>query len=352
VTTSIFDPKMEFLEIGVSLNGAKAWKVYGPDLNGRYGGLQGTGGLEATIVDASKATKGVINDNFGNGVASVASSSVTWFTTKVGGYGPLPDVAAESFTDITRVAEATAWRSRRIDPTGFYYLGARYYEPTSGRFLSVDPLGHAASRSLYDFCNGDPVNYFDADGRFAGTPLSAGEYFGAVGSGLWTGAGNVGCAAVTAPYRFGQTVVSGYSQMGGLLGDVLTGNSGIVDMASHPINTLQASGSVAVNTAVDMGKGIYQQAQTSEGLATLSTDLAFGLAFGKIVPAANTAFESPSTTAKYLEQGFTQAQADYLAQRYEGMGEHFLKRAWLDDRGLGLPNSVVDNIYNVLTETA
>jgi hypothetical protein len=28
-------------------------------------------------------------------------------------------------------------------------------------------MGHAASMSLYDFCNGDPVNYFDADGRLS-----------------------------------------------------------------------------------------------------------------------------------------------------------------------------------------
>jgi RHS repeat-associated protein len=140
-------------------------------LNGRFGSLQGTGGLEATIVDSSKTTKGVINDNFGNGVASVAGGSVTWFTTRVGGFGPLPDSpAAQPLTDITQVAEATVWRSRRIDPTGFYYLGARYYEPTSGRFLSVDPLGHAASRSLYDFCNGDPVNFFDPDGRCKDDP--------------------------------------------------------------------------------------------------------------------------------------------------------------------------------------
>jgi len=92
--------------------------------------------LEATIVDAGGATKGVINDNFGNGVASVTGSTVTWFATRVGGYGPLPGSAAESLTDITRVAEATAWRSRRIDSTGFYYLGARYYDPLAERFLS------------------------------------------------------------------------------------------------------------------------------------------------------------------------------------------------------------------------
>jgi YD repeat-containing protein len=32
---SIYDPQVEFLEIGVNVNGAKTWKVYGPDLNGR-----------------------------------------------------------------------------------------------------------------------------------------------------------------------------------------------------------------------------------------------------------------------------------------------------------------------------
>jgi hypothetical protein len=48
------------------------WKVYGPDLNGRFGGLQGTGGLEAVILDADGTTTGVINDQFGNGVASVS----------------------------------------------------------------------------------------------------------------------------------------------------------------------------------------------------------------------------------------------------------------------------------------
>ena len=166
-TRSTFDPQVEFLEIGVAINGVKAWKVYGPDLNGRLGGLQGTGGLEATILDTGGTAKGVINDLFGNGAGSVTGSTVSWFTTRSGGYGPLPGITAEALTDITKLAEATAWRSRRIDPTGFYNLGARYYEPTSGRFLSPDPYGHGSDMSLYAFANGDPVNGFDPDGRLA-----------------------------------------------------------------------------------------------------------------------------------------------------------------------------------------
>jgi RHS repeat-associated protein len=165
VTASIYDPQVEFLEIGVNVNGAKAWKVYGPDLNGTYGGLQGTGGLEAVVMDAGGAATGILNDYFGNDVATISGGSVTWNTTKVGGYGPLPDSTAQPLTSITQLASAVAWRGHYIDPTGFYNLGARVYEPVSGRFLSPDPKGQAASMSLYDFCNGDPVNSFDPDGR-------------------------------------------------------------------------------------------------------------------------------------------------------------------------------------------
>jgi RHS repeat-associated protein len=68
------------------------------------------------------------------------------------------------------LAQSMVWRGHRIDPTGFYWLGARYYEPTSGRFLSPDPKGQAASMSLYDFCNGDPVNFFDPLGLQASGP--------------------------------------------------------------------------------------------------------------------------------------------------------------------------------------
>jgi RHS repeat-associated protein len=145
----------------------RSWKVYGPDLNGRFGGLQGTGGLEAVILDANGTTTGVINDQFGNGVATVSGGTVTWNTTRVGAYGPLPGIVPQTLGDVTQLAAATAWRGHRIDPTGFYWLGARYYEPTNGRFLSADPMGHAASPSLYDYAGGDPANSFDSDGRLA-----------------------------------------------------------------------------------------------------------------------------------------------------------------------------------------
>ena len=46
------------------VSGQTLWKVYGTHLNGRFGGLQGTGGLEETILDADGTSTGVINDQF------------------------------------------------------------------------------------------------------------------------------------------------------------------------------------------------------------------------------------------------------------------------------------------------
>jgi RHS repeat-associated protein len=141
------------------------YKVYGPDINGTYGGLQGTGGLEATIMDAGGTATGVLNDFFGNGVATISGGSVTWNTTRVGGYGPLPDSAAQPLTSIIQLASAVAWRGHYIDGTGCYHVGKRDYEPISARWMSADPLGFAASTSLYEFAANDPVNNFDPDGR-------------------------------------------------------------------------------------------------------------------------------------------------------------------------------------------
>lgn len=83
------------------------------------------------------------------------------------GYGPVLGYQSPTLTANTLLADTLVWRSRGIDPSCFYNLGARYCDPVSGHFLSPDPLGHAGSMDLHSFCNGDPVNCFDPTGRFA-----------------------------------------------------------------------------------------------------------------------------------------------------------------------------------------
>jgi hypothetical protein len=46
----------------------------------------------------------------------------------------------------------------------FLLLGLLLGSPLRA-FISPDPEGHVASMDLYSYCNGDPVNQYDADGR-------------------------------------------------------------------------------------------------------------------------------------------------------------------------------------------
>ena len=51
--------------------------------------------------------------------------------------------------------------------TGFYYFGARYYDPAlSGLFISVDPMADKyPSISPYAYCTWNPVKLVDPEGE-------------------------------------------------------------------------------------------------------------------------------------------------------------------------------------------
>ncbi|MFJ4672513.1 ricin-type beta-trefoil lectin domain protein [Kitasatospora purpeofusca] len=49
--------------------------------------------------------------------------------------------------------------------TGLTLMGVRLYDPSTGRFLSVDPV-EGGNANAYDYCNGDPLTCYDLDGRW------------------------------------------------------------------------------------------------------------------------------------------------------------------------------------------
>jgi RHS repeat-associated protein len=55
--------------------------------------------------------------------------------------------------------------------TGLVYMQQRYYDPLTGRFLSVDPvvtdMNTGDSFNRYAYANNSPYKYFDPDGRFS-----------------------------------------------------------------------------------------------------------------------------------------------------------------------------------------
>lgn len=50
------------------------------------------------------------------------------------------------------------------------YRRNRYYDPTSGQFTQLDPIGLAGGLNLYGFAGGDPVNFSDPFGLTACDP--------------------------------------------------------------------------------------------------------------------------------------------------------------------------------------
>jgi len=59
------------------------------------------------------------------------------------------------------------------EETGLYYYGARYYDPRTSVWISVDPLKcMTLNVSSYVYCYNNPVKYIDPDGRFALKPFA------------------------------------------------------------------------------------------------------------------------------------------------------------------------------------
>ena len=117
--------------------------------------------VRATVTPHGRATAPTA------GTPSALDDQVIWSGLQMSGYGVLPGFTVVSLEHSGDLVLSMNWQGRRVDPTGFYNMGTRSYDPESRRFLSADPLGHASSMDLYSYANGDPINHIDPDGRFA-----------------------------------------------------------------------------------------------------------------------------------------------------------------------------------------
>jgi RHS repeat-associated protein len=123
------------------------------------------------------------------------------------------DAFGQTLTASGSFASSFRFTARELDPeTGLYYYRARYYDPKTGRFVSVDPIGFKGGTNFYRYTYNNPVRFTDPSGQ---TPALALPALGPVG---WVAGGVlVTYVVVTNP-----TMQQGVQQAAQAVGDAVT----------------------------------------------------------------------------------------------------------------------------------
>ena len=94
--------------------------------------------------------------------------------TLVGKYSYTAFGECEIETDANGIATKNPFRYRGYyydAETGLYYLKTRYYDPETGRFITIDDISYLApdtinGLNLYAYCGNNPILYVDYNGNF------------------------------------------------------------------------------------------------------------------------------------------------------------------------------------------
>lgn len=140
-----------------------------------------TYGLDLIGLHDGSASSYLHTDGLGSvvDVTDAAGASMAWSE-----YAPF-GTARLSATTPSAPANPFAFTGEYLDTTGLYHLRARQYDPSSGRFLSTDPVAPALEDPYvgsYVYVRNTPLNAVDPSGEFlhiaAGFVVGAAAYVG------------------------------------------------------------------------------------------------------------------------------------------------------------------------------
>lgn len=203
-TTQLWDPNFGLPQLAVERDGAGATlrtTTYG------LGPLSLTEGGQTSYLHA---------DRLGSILAtSSTSGQATWSYR----YDPFGTARIASPLDPAAPGSPYRFTGQVLDPSGLYHLRARQYDPTTGRFLSTDPVAAAigdAYVASYVYARNNPVRWTDPSGwcpwcivgAIVGGAFGAASYIESVPHGgdwdwgqlvVSTGAGAVAAPSVAPP---------------------------------------------------------------------------------------------------------------------------------------------------------
>ena len=126
--------------------------------------LYGPDGQVIEQIDHSETPSYFFHDALGSTRALLASSGAVTGTSTYNPYGSLKKATGTATTPIGYAGGYT-------DGTGLIYLIHRYYDPTAGQFLTVDP-DLATTSAPYSYSGGNPVSVSDPSGLSWYNPFS------------------------------------------------------------------------------------------------------------------------------------------------------------------------------------
>ena len=117
-------------------------------------------------------------DPLGSVVNLTSSTGATEWTDS---YEPFGLTHSETMNDTHGApTQVLKFAGEYLDPTGLYHLRARQYDPSTGRFTTLDPLPNPTTdpyMSAYSYANDRPIVLTDPSGLRAGTCGSIGCWF-------------------------------------------------------------------------------------------------------------------------------------------------------------------------------
>jgi RHS repeat-associated protein len=126
-----------------------------------------TGGVDERFQRTSSTeTDDYLTDALGSTVELTGSTGATEEQYSYSPYG------SQSATGMT-TTNSYAYTGREFDGLGVDYYRARYYNPTTGRFLSEDPAGFAGGFNLYAYASENPLSFRDPLGLCASIPVNS-----------------------------------------------------------------------------------------------------------------------------------------------------------------------------------
>jgi hypothetical protein len=257
----------------------------------------------------------------------------------------------QAWNDATRKGQTVLARTQ----AELAELGASKLRENGGR-IAPDSNGGAPAVASWPDQNQTAKTWAESGAHIAGNAAGLGQ-------GVWHSAKGLGQGLLFAGRLLDPYDAEENGADNSAWGQVMNAGKGVLDYAKNRIanpasveNDLQNLGHQlyvdTVSSATPTGGTFAGEMSRNYNLGRNQGELGWDVGSLLFGGAASKALRGLSSTgksggaAKFLAQGFSPSQADYLAEPYDGMGHHFVQRSVANT--IGLPKPVTDSPFNVL----